>query len=50
MKFKFSRKIYVIQEKFLVFLKLIRGPDITHSGGRIGQLAAGCAPLHYKLH
>jgi len=32
MKFKFIHKIFVIQEKFLVFFNLLRGPDMTRSG------------------
>ena len=32
MKFKIIHKISVIQEKFLVFLNLLRGQDITRSG------------------
>jgi len=32
MKFKFIHKISVIQEKFLIFFNLLRGPDITRSG------------------
>ena len=31
-KFKFIHKFFLIQEKFLVFFKLLRGPDITRSG------------------
>src|SRR6218665_1805600 len=37
MKFKFIHKFFLIQEKFLVFFKLFRGPDITRS-------MAGCGP------
>ena len=29
MKFKFIHKIFVIQEKLLVYFKLLQGPDIT---------------------
>ena len=32
MKFKFVHKIFVIQEKFLVFINLLRGPDKKRSG------------------
>ena len=31
-KFKYIQKISVIQEKFLVFFNLLRGPDITRPG------------------
>ena len=31
MKFEFIHKISVIQEKFLVLINLLRGPDITRS-------------------
>jgi len=33
MKFKFIHKISVIHETFLAFVNLLRGPDITRSGG-----------------
>src|SRR6218665_1940326 len=36
MKFKFIHKIFLIQEKFLVYFKLLRGPDITRSGAGFG--------------
>src|SRR6218665_1090777 len=35
MKFRFIHKVFVIQEKFLVFLNLLKGPDITRSMGQI---------------
>jgi len=41
MKLKFIHKIYVIQEKFLLFFNLLRGPDIRRSGP---DPAAGCHP------
>lgn len=31
-KFKFNRKIFVIQEMIPVFCNLLRGPDVTSSG------------------
>jgi len=37
MKFKFIHKISTIQEKFLVFYNLLRGPDITRSGAGSGS-------------
>jgi len=37
-------KIFVIKEKFLVFLNLLRGPDITRSGR-----TACCASLWYTI-
>ena len=49
MKFKFIQKIFVIQEKFLVLLNLLRGPDIGNTfGGRIRGL---CIPalMHQLL-
>src|SRR6218665_1822748 len=45
MKFKFLHKIAVIQKKFLLLFNLMRGPDITHCGGRIRS--AGSASLFY---
>src|SRR6218665_83741 len=36
MKFKFIHKFFLIQEKFLLFFKLLRGPDITRSGAGSG--------------
>src|SRR6218665_280042 len=36
MKFKLIYKVFVIQEKFLVFINLLRGPDITRSGAGSG--------------
>ena len=32
MEFKSIHKISIIQEKFLVFFNLLRGPDVTPSG------------------
>jgi len=39
MKFEFFHKISIIQDKFLVFLNLLRGPDITRSGAGSGPRA-----------
>src|SRR6218665_3574823 len=36
MTFKFIHKFFLIQEKFLVFFKLLRGSDITRSGAGSG--------------
>jgi len=47
MKFKFIHKIFVIQEKFLEFFYLLRGPDITRLGAGSGPQAASCASLFY---
>ena len=48
MKFKSYGKIAFIHEKFLVLLKLLRGPDKRRSRAGSGPWAAGCAPLMYK--
>ena len=48
-KFTFFHKIDVIHEKFLVLLKLRRGPDKTRSRAGSGPRAAGCASLLYRL-
>src|SRR6218665_2152199 len=45
MKFKFIQKISIIQEKFLVFFILLRGPDMTPSGDCYGPRGAACASL-----
>jgi len=37
MKFKFIHKISVIQNKFLIFFNLLRGPDIRRSGAGAGR-------------
>jgi len=37
MKFKFIHKIFVIQEKILVFFNLLGGPVITCSGADRGR-------------
>ena len=49
MKFKLYSKIAFIHEKFLVLLKLLRGPDKTRSRAGSGPRAAGCAPLIYGI-
>src|SRR6218665_2464330 len=48
-KFKFFHKIDVIHEKFLVLLKLSRGPDKTRSRVGSGPRAAGGASLMYIM-
>jgi len=45
MKFKLIHKISVIQEKILVSVNLLRGPDMTRSWAGSGPRAAGCASL-----
>src|SRR6218665_3407996 len=37
MKFKLINKISIIEEKFLVYFNLLRGPDITRSGAGSGH-------------
>ena len=49
MKFQFYGKIAFIHEKFLVLLKLLRGPNKTRSRAGSGPRAAGCAPLSYNI-
>jgi len=47
MKSKFIHKISVIQEKFLVFVNLLWGPDVTRSGGWIRPVGCRlCIPVY----
>ena len=47
MKFKFIHKIFLIQEKFLVYFKLLRWPDITRLGAGFGPRVV--YPLLYPI-
>jgi len=44
MNFKFIHKILVIQEKFLAFFNLLRGPDITRPGAGFGPRVVHSLP------